>query len=208
MTADGLRLHLDFIKDKVHYQRPHRGKQELIAKAIGLGKGFSEVWDVTAGLAEDAWFMLRLGARVTAFERNPLVAEIVKDAWRRARISPLHSDLSSRFEIINKDAIEVLKKIETGQGPEVIYVDPMFHFEKKKTALPRKEMQIFRELVGADSDFEVLLAEALRVARFRVVVKRPLKEKALLPGVQHRFEGSSIRYDLYQPSLFREMKTK
>ena len=206
VTDDGLRLHLDFLKDKKHYQRPHRGKQELMAKAIGLGKGFSEVWDVTAGLAEDAWFMLRLGARVTAFERNPLIAALVKDAWERARAHPALSQVVDRFEVMNRDSIEMLREMKAGSGPEVIYMDPMFHFEKKKTALPRKEMQIFREIVGADSDAENLLREALRVARSRVIVKRPLKEHPLLPGVQHRFEGSSIRYDLYQPVLFREVK--
>ena len=84
----------------------------------------------------------------------------------------------------------------------------MFSFEKKKSALPRKEMQIFRSVVGADADSMDLLKESLRVAKDRVVVKRPIKEAPLMEQVQHRFEGSAIRFDLYQPALFREKKSK
>ncbi|MFN7728784.1 MAG: class I SAM-dependent methyltransferase [Bdellovibrio sp.] len=201
ITDEGLRLHLDFVNDLQRYQRPHRGKSELIAKAIGLPKGFSQVWDLTAGLAEDAWFMVRLGASVTAFERQPLIAAIVQDAWQRALKAEKTHEIASRFEFQAKDAIEYLRTLERNQGPSVIYMDPMFSFEKKKTALPRKEMQIFRSLVGADTDATDLLREALRVAQDRVVVKRPLREPPLLEGVQHRFEGTTIRYDLYNPKL-------
>lgn len=203
VTAEGLRLFLDFVSDRVHYQKPHRGKSELIAKATGLSKGFTEIWDLTAGLAEDAWFLVRLGARITAFERHPLIAALVADAWERARSHPSTEELASRFSLKKEDALAALSRIADGQGPSVIYMDPMFSFKKEKSALPRKEMQIFRSLVGADEDSSSLLKEALRVARDRVVVKRPLKEPPLLEGVQHRFEGSAIRFDLYQPALFR-----
>ncbi|MBX2995042.1 MAG: class I SAM-dependent methyltransferase [Bdellovibrionaceae bacterium] len=201
VTDDGLRLHLDFVNDRLKYQRPHRGKSELIAKAIGLSKGFHQVWDLTAGLAEDAWFLVRLGAEVTAFERQPLIAELVEDARQRAARAPETAELAARFSLRAGDAIEILRALQKGSGPEVIYLDPMFSFEKKKTALPRKEMQIFRSVVGADADASDLLREALRVAKDRVVVKRPLKEPPLLEGLQHRFEGTTIRYDLYNPKL-------
>lgn len=199
VTDEGQRLFLDFVSDRARYRKAHRGKNELIAKATGLSKGHKEIWDLTAGLAEDAWFLVSLGARVTAFERQPLIAALVKDAHARALLSPVTAEAASRFSFSQEDSLQVLKKMETGRGPAVIYMDPMFHFAKEKSALPRKEMQIFRSLVGSDPDANDLLAEALRVAGERVVVKRPLKEAPLRDGVQHRFEGSSIRYDLYSP---------
>lgn len=204
MTDEGLRLHLDFVSDRVHYQKPHRGKSELIARALGLPKGVREIWDMTAGLAEDAWFLARLGAEVTAFERHPLIAPLLIDAWERARANPSVAATASRLRVIQADALEHLSGIGARRGPEAIYLDPMFSFQKKKSALPRREMQIFRSVVGGDEDATELLRQALRVARERVVVKRPLKEPPLLEGVQHRFEGSSIRFDFYQPQLFRE----
>ena len=203
VTDEGQRLFLDFVADRAHYLKPHRGKSELIAKATGLSKGYREIWDLTAGLAEDAWFLVRLGARVTAFERHPLISELVQDAWQRASQNPSTEMLAQNFRLIPEDAIQFLQKLPMGEGPEVIYLDPMFSFKKEKSALPRKEMQIFRAVVGSDSDSLNLLKESLRVAKDRVVVKRPLKEAPLLDGVQHRFEGSSIRFDLYQPASFR-----
>lgn len=199
VTDEGLHLLLDFVGDRTRYRKPHRGKNELIAKATGLSKGFTEIWDLTAGLAEDAWFLVALGAKVTAFERHPLIAELVKDAHQRALASPVTAEQAARFEIRGEDARTALAKIKDHEGPSVIYMDPMFQFAKEKSALPRKEMQIFRALVGADEDSTDLLREALRVAKDRVVVKRPIKEAPLLPRVQHRFEGSAIRYDFYSP---------
>ncbi len=203
VTDEGLRLLLDFVGDRAHYQKPHRGKSEIIAKAVGLPRGLKEIWDLTCGLAEDAWFLVRLGASVTAFERHPQIAALVHDAWSRAKAVPATAELASRFTLVQEDAIMHLRAKMTCTGPEVIYLDRMFSFEKKKSALPRKEMQIFRRVVGADTDSMELLREALRVARDRVVVKRPLHEPPLLVGVQHRFEGSAIRYDFYNPNLFR-----
>lgn len=199
ITDEGLRLFLDFVGDRARYRKPHRGKNELIAKATGLSKGLTEIWDLTAGLGEDAWFLVALGAKVTAFERHPLIAALLKDALDRASVSPITSDQARRFEVRSEDAREALAKIPDHEGPQVIYMDPMFQFAKEKSALPRKEMQIFRAVVGADADSVELLREAIRVAKDRVVVKRPIKEAPLLPQVQHRFEGSAIRYDFYSP---------
>ena len=78
----------------------------------------------------------------------------------------------------------------------VLYLDPMFP-EKNKTALPRKEMQIFRGWVGADEDSAELLKLALQLPVDRIVVKRPLRAEPLLDKVTHSFEGKTVRYDLY-----------
>ena len=117
VTEEGLRLFLDFVGDRAHYQKPHRGKSELIAKAVGLPKGHKQVWDMTAGLCEDAWFLVRLGAKVTAFERNPLVAGLVEDARKRARENPQTASLAQCLTLKQADGIEVLRAIADGQGP-------------------------------------------------------------------------------------------
>ena len=55
-----------------------------------------------------------------------------------------------------------------------------------------------RTVVGQDDDSEALLAAALAVATYRVVVKRPRKAEAIA-GTEPatRIEGKSSRYDLY-----------
>lgn len=181
-------LHVDFLNDRKNYHRPaHMGKNELIAKAIGMPKGNRQVFDATLGLAQDAWFLNSLGIQVTGCERSPILFLLLFDAVLRAKNENTNLALKIHFA----DAKDLLPKL----CPQVVYVDPMFA-EKKKKSLPRKEMQIFRKLVGADLDSTELLQIALRVSD-RVVVKRPDKSEPLLSPVTHSFKGRTVRYDLY-----------
>lgn len=184
-------LYLDFLGDQLNYVRQsHRGKSELIAKALGLSKGTDQVFDATLGLAQDAWFLVRLGMSVSGCERSPVLFLLLQDALHRAQVPYPQVTLKIHFA----DSIDFLAGLP--QGPRVIYLDPMFP-DKKKSALPRKEMQIFRKLVGDDVDSIKLFETAVSVATHRVVVKRPLKSLPLAPGVIHSFEGTTVRYDLY-----------
>ncbi len=182
-------LNLDFLGDSVNYQRSaHRGKQELIAKAIGLSKGHNRVFDATLGLAQDAWFLAQLGAKVEGCERSPVVYLLLADALQRSG--------ESRLKIHFGDSIEMLQNLK---DVSTVYLDPMFP-DKKKSALPRKEMQIFRKWVGDDTDSVELMNAALDSKAERVVVKRPVKAPELTSGVIHSFEGKTVRYDLYSPA--------
>ena len=79
--------------------------------------------------------------------------------------------------------------------PDVVYLDPMFPTGRK--AAERKPLRVLRRLVGDDADAGELLAAALRVAKRRVVVKRPLRADPLgaKPTATHR--GKAARYDVY-----------
>lgn len=195
-------LCLNFIENRNDYLRPHRGASELIAKALGKSHGYKTVLDCTAGLAIDSIFMARLGFDVTAIERNEMLFHMLEDARARAiQYATNENDryrYFDRLHFINGDSIEFLRSHD--YEFEVIYVDPMYP-EKKKSALPRKEMRLFRELVGEDLDADVLLREALIKAKHRVVVKRPVHAPALLSEevrVTHQFVGKNVRFDMYQ----------
>lgn len=223
--AKPLTLHLDFINDKQNYSRfSHRGKNELIAKAIGMSKGYRHVIDLTLGLAQDAWFLTELGAQVVGFERSPLVYLLVSDAQRRARTinrTKKHFLLSAyvnSLQLLQKQVekpqtltdflgqylnnsisdkvIDLDLWASVDWASAVLYLDPMFP-EKNKTALPRKEMQIFRGWVGADADSLELLKLAMQLPVDRIVVKRPMRAEPLLDKVTHSFVGKTVRYDLY-----------
>ena len=188
-------LHLDFVEDHIHYQRKgHRGKSELIAKALGLEKKTDVIVDATVGLASDALFLVQLGYSVIGFERSPLVFLLLQDAIHRWNESKKPG--SGKFQVEFKDAKSGIQSLS--ESVRAIYIDPMFP-EKKKSALPRKEMQIFKKWVGEDLDGEELLKAALQSKAERVVVKRPLKAEALGKGVVHSFKGTTVRYDLYTP---------
>lgn len=187
-------LYFDFVNDKRNYHRPlPQGKKEIIAKAIGLSKGYLDIIDATAGMAVDTIVMARLGACVRAIERSHTIYQLLMDAKVRAQGKVPWIE---NIEFIHGDAISILNNLSDERKPDVIYLDPMFP-EKKKDALPKKEMRIFKDIVGEDNDSIQLLNAALGSARERVVVKRPLKAQEIHEPVHHSFVGHSVRYDMY-----------
>ncbi len=192
-------VYADFVAGKVgHRFRYGGGKGQLIAKAVGLNKGEPPtVLDLTAGLGRDAFVLASLGCHVTMVERSPVVAALLRDGLERATAEAEIAEVIARMQLLESDALEVMQAVE--QLPAVCYLDPMYPYSKK-SALPGKEMLLFRDVVGEDLDANQLLDVARRVATKRVVVKRPRKAE-LLDGQQPDFQisGKSTRYDVYLP---------
>ena len=111
------------------------------------------------------------------------------------------SEIAKRLSFENASSHEILRGLaEAGleSCPDIIYLDPMYPEEgRSKSALPKKEMQIFRRLLGDDHDTEALFELALSASRTRVVVKRPLSAPALGGRATHSFEGKTARFDMY-----------
>jgi len=170
------------------------GRKQLLARAIGLQKKPDlEVLDATAGLGRDGYTLAALGARVTMLERQPQIAALLQDAHRRALADPALAAVAARIELLDTDAASAMAQRQW----DTVYLDPMYP-HSGKSALPQKEMQIFRDLTGGDADADALLAPALRAARLRVVVKRPAKAPWLAgrkPSLD--FHGTQARFDVY-----------
>ena len=95
------------------------------------------------------------------------------------------------------NAIDVMRQQFAEQRPQVVYVDPMFP-HSEKSALVKKEMRVFRDIVGDDADSAELLETALQTATGRVVVKRPRKAPTIEGRApSYQLEGKSSRYDIY-----------
>lgn len=193
----------DFVAGSVaHRLNFGGGKNQSIAKAVGLNKRRSlHILDATAGLGRDAFVFASLGAEVTLLERNPVVYALLYDGLARAReFARLEneSDLAAilqRMTLLQQQGSEFLTA--TDSRFDVIYLDPMFP-ERKKTALVKKEMRAFHEVVGADEDADNLLAPAMSRAVYRVVVKRPRLAGFLAQQVpSYQLEGKSSRFDIY-----------
>ncbi len=189
----------DFVSGRVGHRFRHGGgRGQLIAKAVGIKKGvLPRVMDLTAGLGRDAFVLASLGCSVEMMERSPIVAALLEDGLRRAAEEPLVTEVVARMKLIEADAAECLQQVS--YPPDVCYLDPMYP-HSNKSALPGKEMLLFRSVVGEDRDSGDLLALARQVARKRVVVKRPRKAE-FLNGSEPNFQltGKSTRYDVYLP---------
>lgn len=186
-------------------RRLAEGKKGLLGRAVGLAKGGRPVvWDATAGLGRDAVRLAALGAIVIAFERDPVVHALFADGLARAREGEdeLATAIRERCTLRMEDAVAALASISilAEPAPDVVFLDPMF--PARGSALARKEAQILQALLGEGGDVEadaVLFAAARSAGPRRIVVKRPKNARPIVEELEpnHRFEGKSVRFDLY-----------
>ncbi|WP_408096689.1 class I SAM-dependent methyltransferase [Peredibacter sp. HCB2-198] len=163
--------------------------KELLAKAIGVkGTHRPQVLDLTAGMLGDSLLMLAFGCEVWATERHPVIRFLIQSALKNAQ----HPKLQN-FHFQATSAQEIL---ENGPRTEVIYFDPMFEDINEK-ASPRKEMRIFRNVVGSDQDAIQVFEKALGKKTKRLVVKRPRHSANLSKAPSVQYIGKSTRYDVY-----------
>lgn len=189
---DRLSLFIDFINDKFNYHRKFTSpKTEVFAKALGWNAGSRSVLDLTAGLGIDAVFAAQLGFKVVALERNEAVYALLKDAQERSQ-----GHIKGDLKFSSANAKDYLATLKIEDAPDTIYYDPMYPHEKK-SALPNKNMQVFRELIGTDEAEESIVKLALKTAKNRVVIKRPLKAPFVLANPNLQLKGKLVRYDVY-----------
>ena len=191
-------INVDFITGAVAHRRKFGGgKGQSIAKAVGLNKGATPVvLDATAGLGRDGFVLASLGCKVILHERHPVVAALLYDGLQRAyNDSEIGPWMQQNMSLIFGSSHTLLAQCDS--VPDVVYLDPMFP-HREKSALVKKEMRVFQELVGGDTDADDLLEFAYPLASKRVVVKRPdyapfLNDKT--PSMQIKTKKN--RFDVY-----------
>ncbi|XQW86912.1 class I SAM-dependent methyltransferase [Thalassotalea piscium] len=189
-------IRVDFVEGAVAHRRKFGGgRGQDIAKAIGLKHGFTpHVLDATAGLGRDAFVLASLGCQVTMMERMPVVAALLENGLERASLNSEVRDIVERISLVFSSSIENMDLVAP---PDVIYLDPMYPHREKSAAV-KKEMRVFQALVGEDLDADALLAPALKLAKYRVVVKRPSYAEPLAelkPATSIKMKKN--RFDVY-----------
>lgn len=181
----GSPLYID-IEKKLNYHKKYFYKNSIykdpLAKALGIKKEreLPTVLDSTGGLLGDTLLMLSYGLKVDVIERNPLVSMLIINAIRNSSI---------------KFSFKQLCAQKLNEHYPVIFFDPMYS-EKNNKAAPKKEMQVFRGLVGQDLD-RVETANHLLKYTNRLVIKRSIKAKCVLDKPSMTFSGKSTCYDVY-----------
>lgn len=157
--------------------------KEPLARALGLKKGLAKplVLDATAGMLVDSLLIFSFGCKVIAFERNPVAAILALNAIELSKV-----DINFKYD----------SAINCEETTDVVYFDPMYGEEKNEKTLPKKEMRIFREVVGADNDASKI-ATALKSKAKRLVIKRSIKAMPILENPSMQISGKSTRYDVY-----------
>lgn len=191
-------VYVDFTSAAAEHRRLHGGGAgQAVAKAVGINKKKDlKILDATAGLGRDAFVLASLGADVTLMERNPVVRILLNDGLDRLRESGLLPEIAQRMTFIEGSILDSNMLEKTGHY-DVVYLDPMFP-ERSKSAMVKKDMALFHELIGTDLDADDLLEPALTTAEYRVVVKRSKKAPLLMnrkPSTA--LVGKSSRFDIY-----------
>jgi 16S rRNA (guanine1516-N2)-methyltransferase len=192
------------------------GGQRAHPLVRAFGPPAAGIFDLTAGLGSDAYRLAEAGHRVRACERDPVVFALLVTGWEEAcRVGRVPAQIATRLEFIHADARVLLESIEDGEDGErggspagagvAVYLDPMYPPKRSATALPRREIQVLRQLLGGAQDAAALLAEA-RARAARVVVKRPHHAPALASGASFVLESKLVRFDVYLDP--RRMGTK
>ncbi len=188
-----LKIDFDSRRARQRFEDPLRWRDPL-AKACALTpkNAGSKILDLTAGLGGDSAAMAYLGAQVIAVERSIVLYFLLKDGLGRSE------SLSKNFILEWVTAEAKLNSLSlSGEKFDVIYLDPMFSTEKKK-ALPPREMQYLRKLLGEEPAGVThdLLERALKTSVKRVVMKNSLKAE-VHPKRNFVVEGKSHRFDVF-----------
>ncbi len=182
-------------------RRLPRVRREPLVRAMGRKPPAAiRLLDGTAGLGRDAFLLAAAGFRVTACERNPILAALVADGLKRARHCARTRDIARQLAFHQADARRLLAE----QPFDVVYLDPMFS-QRTSAARVRKELQMVRLLVEPDPDMDELFTLARTRAKLRVVVKRSRREEWLgnqRPG--YSVTTRTTRFDIYLSPPRRE----
>lgn len=191
-------IYVEFTRGVLAHRRKFGGgRGEAVAKAVGIKKDYlPSVIDATAGLGRDAFVLAALGCRVRLLERHPVVYLLLQDGLKRAyQDEEIGELLQQNMQLLSQTDLTELSP--TRDQADVVYLDPMYP-HKSKSALVKKEMRVFQQLVGADLDGDLLLTPALALARKRVVVKRPDYAQFLDETPPHfSKETKNHRFDIY-----------
>ena len=190
LVGDGMVLRADFVR-LLPRLRPDRLGRELLVRAARVrGVEAPSAVDATAGLAA-------AGFVVTMFEKDPVIAALLRDALERAARVPELAPVAERMTLVEGDSVAGLRCL--GFSPDVVFLDPMFP-ERTKSAAVKKKFQLLHHLERPCDNEEELVEAALAARPRKVVIKRPPKGP-LLAGARPSYQvfGKAVRYDVLVP---------
>lgn len=202
LVGDGMVLRADLTAMLPRLRQDRLGRELLVRAARVRGVGSPTAVDATAGLGEDSLLLAAAGFTVTMYERDPVIAALLRDALERAAGVPRLADAVGRMTLVEGDSVAGLRELGAalasgaGSAPDVVFLDPMFP-ERTKSAAVKKKFQLLHRLERPCDNEAELLEAALAARPRKVVIKRPPKGP-LLAGVRPSYQvtGKAVRYDV------------
>lgn len=197
LVGDGMVLRADFMR-LLPRLRPDRLGRELLVRAARVrGVEAPTAVDATAGLGEDSLLLAAAGFTVTMFEKDPVIAALLRDALERAASDPQLAGVAAHMTLVEGDSVAGLRELDF--SPDVVFLDPMFP-ERTKSAAVKKKFQLLHHLERPCDNEEELLDAALAARPRKIVIKRPPKGPWLAGAKpSHSIAGKAVRYDVIVP---------
>ena len=200
LAGEGMLLRADFAR-LLPRVREDRLQRELLVRAARVKDAQDpRAVDATAGLAEDSFLLAAAGFRVELYERDPVIAALLRDALARAEADPRLAPITGRMRLHEEDSVAALAHMEP--APDLVYLDPMFPARRKSAAV-KKKLQLLQRLEApcTDEDAEALVRAAVAAGPRKVVIKRPPKGPQLA-GIKpaYSLEGKAVRFDCLVPA--------
>ena len=190
LVGEGMELRGDFMR-----LLPRLRSDRVLVKAARIkGVEAPVVVDATAGLGEDSLLLAAAGFHVDLYERDAVIAALLRDALDRAGNEPQLTDAVARMTLHEEDSIAALRSLE--MAPDVVLLDPMFP-ARTKSAQVKKKFQLLHHLESPCEDEAALLDAAIAAHSRKVVIKRPPKGPYLAgKKPSYSLTGKAVRYDV------------
>ena len=195
LTDGFMTIRGDFIRQAKRLRQGALQREMLVKAARVKGIDSPLAVDATAGLGDDSLLLAAAGFRVMLFERNPVIAVLLRDTIERAAQHPDFADITARMQLVEGNSIDALPRLD--MQPDVVLLDPMFP-TKHGDARAKKKLQLIQRLEQPCEDEESLLDAAFAAHPRKIVVKRPLKGPQLADRTpSYSLKGKTVRYDCY-----------
>ena len=197
LVGEGMVLRADFSRLLPRLRSDRLSRELLVRAARVRGVEAPTAVDATAGLGEDSLLLAAAGFSVRLYEKDQVIAALLRDALERAVALPELADVVARMELLEEDSVEALPHL--GFSPDVVLLDPMFP-ERTKSAAVKKKFQLLHHLERPCENEGELLDAALAACPRKIVIKRPPKGP-VLAGVKPSYQvtGKAVRYDVIVP---------
>ena len=197
LVGDGMVLRADLSTLLPRLRQDRLGGELLVKAARVRGVDVPVAVDATAGLGEDSLLLAATGFRVIMFEKDSVIAALLRDSLERAAAVSELEPVVGRMELVEGDSVAGLRAL--GFAPDVVFLDPMFPGRTKSAAV-KKKFQLLHRLERPCENERELLDAALAAGPRKIVIKRPPKGPWLAGAKpSHQLSGKAVRYDVIVP---------
>lgn len=161
-----------------------KGDKNLLNKCFSKFDKSFLVYDLTAGLCQDASSIASMGFEVIAFEKESWLYEFNQRCLLDSKIKKL--------KLINSDSLLSIKK---AGKKDILFLDPMFELNTK--AFAKKEIQFLRKCIPSAPEKELIDAALNSKAGLVIIKRHKLSKSQYATKPSYIIKGKVITFEVF-----------